>query len=92
MYIYSLNYWDLFPSSECGGIIVILAEDDTSAIEILKCNSGYPGDLPEEETTMIVTNALEKCNKFLVETDRKAGVITAFIAWGNETGHQIVGV
>jgi hypothetical protein len=71
MYIYSVDYWVSFPSSEYGGLFVVLAKDDAEAIELLSC---YDDD--ENEA---ITDAVRKADKFSVETDRVAGIIDAFI-------------
>lgn len=78
MYIYSVDYWVPFPSSEYGGMFTVLAEDDAAAIELLTLygNSLYG---PSKKETKAIAAAVAAADKFLVETDRKAGVIDAFI-------------
>ena len=80
MYIYSVDYWVSFPSSEYGGIFVVLAEDDARCIELLKDNCNYPRLSPERKAQSIA-EAVADADKFLVETDREADVINALLNW-----------
>ena len=78
LYIYNVDYWVHFPSSEYGGLFVVLAKDDTEAIELLNFyGNGLNG--PSKKETKAIAAAVATADKFLVETDRKAGVIDAFI-------------
>ena len=78
MYIYSVDYWVHFPSSEYGGFFVVLAEDDDRCFEFLNGYGNDP-DLSSKKEKKAIAAAVKAANKFLVETDRKSGVIAAFI-------------
>jgi hypothetical protein len=78
MHIYSVNYWVSFPSSEYGGLFVVLAENDAAAIELLSGYGNDPDGSSDDENEAIA-HAVRTADKFTAETDRAAGVIAAFI-------------
>ncbi len=40
-YLYIVDYWVPFPSSECGGVINVIAENDIECHDILRDSDDY---------------------------------------------------
>ena len=40
-YLYIIDYWVPFPSSEYGGVVNVIAEDDSEAFELLSKEEGF---------------------------------------------------
>ena len=75
-YLYVVDYWVPFPSSEYGGLITLIAENDAEALELLSdeeslqyYNKNY-GHLIMEK--IITATKLELAN------DYESGIIEAF--------------
>lgn len=72
-YLYLVDYWVPFPSSEYGGLVNVIAENDTEAFEILshedQFDSKYQNRIMER-----VVNA----QKFALQDDYQSGLIEAF--------------
>ena len=41
-FLYIIDYWVPFPSSEYGGTISLIAQNDTEAFEVLASEDGFP--------------------------------------------------
>jgi len=71
---YVVDYWVPFPSSEYGGVISLIAENDTEAFELLVGEDQF--DLNYQDRIMEkVVNA----QKFVLRDDYESGIIDAFI-------------
>ncbi len=72
-YLYIVDYWVPFPSSEYGGLITMIAETDTEAFAILSeepsFDSGYTDRIMER-----VINA----QKFALKDEYESGILEAF--------------
>lgn len=74
-YIYLVDYWVPFPSSEYGGLIAAVAESDHQCHDILldwrdECEGGYDD--------RILTN-VSRAVKIAVNEDTEFGIIDSFI-------------
>jgi hypothetical protein len=73
-YLYIVDYWVPFPSSEYGGTISVIAENDNECHDILlewddECNSEYDN--------LIMQNVV-KAPKFALLDEEKSRVIDSF--------------
>jgi hypothetical protein len=71
--LYIVDYWVPFPSSEYGGVINLIAEDDTEAFELLANEEGFD----EKYQSLIMPNVV-KAQKFTLVDDYESGIIDAF--------------
>jgi len=71
--LYIVDYWVPFPSSEYGGVINLIAENDTEAFELLADEEGFD----ERYQNLIMPNIV-KAQKFALVDDYESGIIDAF--------------
>ncbi len=71
--LYIVDYWVPFPSSEYGGVVSLIAEDDTEAFELLSEEDGFD----ENYQDRIMPNVV-KAQKFKLVDDYESGIIDAF--------------
>jgi hypothetical protein len=71
--LYIVDYWVPFPSSEYGGVVSLIAEDDTEAFELLSEEEGFD----ENYQDRIMPNVV-KAQKFKLVDDYESGIIDAF--------------
>lgn len=79
-YIYVVDCWVPFPSSEYGGLSIIIASSDAEAIEILSEGPGYSYEKREyPEYVSWITENVQKASKFKLADGYENGVVTEFI-------------
>jgi hypothetical protein len=71
--LYIVDYWVPFPSSEYGGVVSLIAENDTEAFELLSAEEGFD----EKYQDRIMPNVV-KAQKFSLVDDYESGIIDAF--------------
>ena len=71
--LYIVDYWVPFPSSEYGGVISLIANNDTEAFELLAAEDGFD----EKYQNLIMPNVV-KAQKFALVDDYESGIIDAF--------------
>ncbi len=71
--LYIVDYWVPFPSSEYGGVVNLIAENDTEAFELLANEDGFD----EKYQDRIMPNVV-KAQKFALVNDYESGIIDAF--------------
>jgi hypothetical protein len=71
--LYIVDYWVPFPSSEYGGVVSLIADNDTEAFEILSQEEGFD----ENYQNLIMPNVV-KAQKFSLVDDYESGIIDAF--------------
>ena len=71
--LYIVDYWVPFPSSEYGGVVSLIAENDTEAFELLAEEEGFD----ERYQNLIMPNVV-KAQKFALVDDYESGIIDAF--------------
>ena len=71
--LYIVDYWVPFPSSEYGGVVSLIAENDTEAFELLSQEDGFD----ENYQNLIMPNVV-KAQKFKLVEDYESGIIDAF--------------
>ena len=72
-YLYIVDYWVPFPSSEYGGIINLIAESDTEAFSILSQEEQFD----ERYQDRIMANVV-KAQKFTLQDEYESGILEAF--------------
>lgn len=72
--LYLVDYWVPFPSSEYGGVIALIAENDTDAFTLLSEEETF-----DEEYIHLIMPNLIKCQKFKLQGDYESGILEAFI-------------
>ncbi len=72
-YLYIVDYWVPFPSSEYGGIINLIAESDTEAFEILANADEF-----DDRYTDRIMERVVNSQKFALVDDYESGILEAF--------------
>ena len=76
-YLYLVNYWVPFPSSEYGGLIAVVAENDNQCHDVLidwrdECESSYDDRIQEN---VYRATRLELSN----EANEEIGIVDSFL-------------
>jgi hypothetical protein len=71
--LYIVDYWVPFPSSEYGGLINLIAENDTEAFAILSQANFYD----ESYVDRIMPNVVS-AQKFKLQDEYESGIIDSF--------------
>ena len=72
-YLYLIDYWVPYPSSEFGGLINLIAENDTEAFSILSQEESYD----ERYVNLIMPNVVS-AQKFKLSDEYESGIIDSF--------------
>ena len=72
-YLYIVDYWVPYPSSEFGGLINLIAENDTEAFSILSQEESYD----EKYVNLIMPNVVS-AQKFKLSDEYESGIIDSF--------------
>jgi flagellar assembly factor FliW len=72
-YLYIVNYWVPFPSSEYGGLINLIAESDTEAFTILSQQEEFE----KYYVNLIMPNVIS-AQKFSLVDEYESGIIDSF--------------
>ena len=73
-YLYIIDYWVPFPSSEYGGTISLIAQNDTEAFEVLASEDGFP----PEHKHLIMKNVIEAQKLQLADEYPEPMIVDAF--------------
>ena len=73
-YLYIIDYLVPFPSSEYGGVVNVIAEDDSEAFELLSKEEGFDDTYIDR----IMPNVI-KAQKLQLAEDYESNIIDAFI-------------
>jgi flagellar assembly factor FliW len=71
--LYIVDYWVPFPSSEYGGLINLIAENDTDAFAILSQEEQFD----ERYVNLIMPNVVN-AQKFVLQDEYESGIIDSF--------------
>ena len=71
--LYIVDYWVPFPSSEYGGVINLIAENDTEAFTILSDEETY-----DDEYNHLIMQNVVSAQKFVLQEDYESGIIDSF--------------
>lgn len=72
-FLYIVDYWVPFPSSEYGGVINVIAESDSEVFNLLSNEVGFDNRYQDR----IMSNII-KAQKFRLQDDYESGIIEAF--------------
>jgi hypothetical protein len=72
-YLYIVDYWVPFPSSEYGGLINLIASNDTEAFEILSKEQSFDNRYTDRIMERVVNS-----QKFALQDDYESGILEAF--------------
>jgi succinate dehydrogenase flavin-adding protein (antitoxin of CptAB toxin-antitoxin module) len=72
-YLYIVDYWVPFPSSEYGGLINLIAESDTEAFKILSEEQMF-----DDRYTDRIMERVVNSQKFALQDDYESGILEAF--------------
>ena len=72
--LYIVDYWIPFPQSEYGGVVNVIADDDSEAFELLANEEQFNQDYVD----LIMPNVI-KATKLKLSDDYQSGIIDAFI-------------
>lgn len=72
-YLYIVDYWVPFPSSEYGGLINLIAENDTEAFEILSSVEQF-----DERYVDRIMERIVNAQKFALVDEYESGLLEAF--------------
>jgi hypothetical protein len=71
--LYIVDYWVPFPSSEYGGVVSLIAENDSEAFQLLADEDGFD----DSYQNLIMPNVV-KAQKFKLVDEYESGIIDAF--------------
>ena len=72
--LYIVDYWVPFPQSEYGGVVNVIADDDSEAFELLAKEE----QLNTDYTHLIMPNVM-KATRLNLSGEYQSGIIDAFI-------------
>ena len=72
-YVYIIDYWITFPSSEYGGIVVCIGETDSEVFELLLNEDSFP-----ESNTNAMMESIKDATKLALKDEYESGIINAF--------------
>ena len=72
-YLYIVDYWVPFPSSEYGGLINLIAESDTEAFEILSAEDSF-----DDQYTDRIMERVVNAQKLALQDDYESAILEAF--------------
>ena len=75
-FLYIVDYWVPFPSSEYGGVINVIAESDSEVFNLLSNEKGFDNQYQDR----IMPNII-KAQKFSLLDEYESGIIEAFTTW-----------
>jgi len=73
-FLYVIDYWVPFPSSEYGGIVNVIASNDQECFELLSEEESFPEDYGH----LIMENVIN-ATKLRLADDYESGIIEAFL-------------
>ena len=73
-YIYLIDYWVPFPSSEYGGLVTLIAETDTEAFALLVSEEQF-----DERYNNRIMERIVNAQKFALVDEYESGILEAFV-------------
>ena len=71
--LYIVDYWVPFPSSEYGGLINLIASNDTEAFTILSEEESF-----DDRYTNLIMERVVNAQKFALKDEYESGILEAF--------------
>ena len=75
-YLYIIDYWIPFPTSEYGGVLCVISESDSEVAAVIKAEDSIPHQI-EYENQML--NNIYSAEKLPLSGDFESGIIHAFL-------------
>lgn len=72
-YLYILDYWVPFPSSEYGGLITLIAENDQEAFDLLSNEEQF-----DDRYGYLMMERIINATKLRLADDHESGIIDVF--------------
>jgi succinate dehydrogenase flavin-adding protein (antitoxin of CptAB toxin-antitoxin module) len=72
-YLYIVDYWVPFPSSEYGGLINLIASNDTEAFDLLSSEEQF-----DNQYTDRIMERVVNAQKFALQDEYESGLLEAF--------------
>lgn len=72
-YLYLVDYWVPFPSSEYGGLVTLIAESDADAFDVLSSEDQF-----DDRYTDRIMERVVNAQKFALVDDFESGILEAF--------------
>lgn len=79
MYIYLVNYWVPFPSSEYGGLQCVIAKDDEACARILAEESSDLDRWPHPDALNKIKSAVMCAQRYTLAGEQEEGIVKEFI-------------
>jgi len=73
-YLYILDYWVPFPSSEYGGLITLIAENDQEVFNLLSNEEQF-----DDRYGYLMMERIINATKLRLADDYKSGIIDVFV-------------
>jgi len=73
-YLYILDYWVPFPSSEYGGLITLIAENDQEVFNLLSNEEQF-----DDSYGYLMMERIINATKLRLADDYKSGIIDVFV-------------
>lgn len=78
-FLYIVDYWVPFPSSEYGGVISVIAQNDQECFDVLSLASKDWNEEDHEKYSNLIMAKVAKAPRFqLANDDEEVGVVDAF--------------
>ena len=75
-YLYVVDYWVPFPSSEYGGLITLIAENDAEALELLSDEESF--HVWQKNYGHLIMEKIITATKLELSNEYESGIIEAF--------------
>jgi len=72
-YLYLVDYWVPFPSSEYGGIVSVVAENDEECHDLLRDSEEY-----DDRYTQKIMERVINAHKFALATEEESRIVDSF--------------
>jgi len=76
-FLYILDYWVPFPSSEYGGLITLIAENDQEAFDLLSNEEQFEEQFDDRYGHLMMERIIN-ATKLRLADDYESGIIDAF--------------
>lgn len=74
-YLYIVDYWVPFPSSEYGGVVNVIAEDDHECHDILRDSDISYNDTHDH----LIMNEVVNAPRYALSDELESGIVSTFV-------------
>ena len=75
-YLYIIDYWIPFPTSEYGGVLCVISETESEVAEVIRNEDSIP---QKEGVENLMLKNIQEAEKLPLSGDFESGIISAFI-------------